>query len=120
MKIALVVIGTAAVILGVVGIFLPLLPTTPFLLLAAACYVKASPKLYGWLINNKYLGSYIRNYREGKGIPLKTKIVAVTLLWFTISLSAVLMGHLHISIFLLIVAICVTIHILRIKTSVEE
>ena len=119
MKIALVIIGTAAVILGVVGIFLPLLPTTPFLLLAAACYVKASPKLYNRLINHKYLGSYIRNYREGKGVPLKTKMVAIALLWFTISLSAVSISRLYISIFLLIVAICVTIHLLRIKTFVE-
>jgi uncharacterized membrane protein YbaN (DUF454 family) len=120
MKVILVIAGTISVILGVVGIFLPLLPTTPFLLLAAACYVKASPKLYSWLINNKHLGSYIRNYREGKGIPLKTKSIAIVLLWSTISLSAVLVSRLYISTFLLIVAICVTIHLLRIKTFVKD
>lgn len=77
----LIIAGTISLVLGVLGIMLPLLPTTPFLLLSAACYVRSSDKLYQWLITNKYVGSYILNYREGKGIPLKAKIVSVSLLW---------------------------------------
>lgn len=80
-KILLIIAGSISLGLGVLGILLPLLPTTPFLLLAAACYIRSSDKLYQWLITNKYFGSYILNYREGKGIPLKAKIVSVSLLW---------------------------------------
>ncbi len=120
-KIFLIIIGTLALVLGVIGIFLPLLPTTPFLLLAAACYFKASPRLYGWLINNKYLGTYIKNYREGKGIPLKTKILAISVLWITITLSAINIGSLQVRVFLAVIAICVTVHLVRMKTlSIEE
>ena len=75
MKIVLVIVETVSVVLGIVGIFLPFLPTAPFLLLAAACYVKASPKLYSWLINNKYLGNYIRNYKEGSFPPFPNRFV---------------------------------------------
>ena len=60
--------------LGIAGIFLPLLPTTPFLLLAAACYVRSSPRLYRWLMNHRWTGEYIRDYREKRGLPLRTKI----------------------------------------------
>lgn len=84
----LIVAGTIAVILGVIGIVLPVLPTTPFLLLAAACYVRASQRCYQWLITNRWLGDYIRNYREGRGIPLRTKIVVIACLWLTIGYSA--------------------------------
>lgn len=70
--------------LGVLGIILPLIPTTPLLLLAAACYVRSSENLYEWLITNKYFGKYIENYRAGKGIPLKAKIVGVSLLWVSL------------------------------------
>ena len=58
--------GTVCLILGIIGIILPILPTTPFLLLAAGCYARSSERFYNWLLNNRILGSYIRNYREGK------------------------------------------------------
>ena len=118
MALALNILGTLALILGVVGVFLPLLPTTPFLLLAAACYVKASPSLYNWLITHKYLGAYIRNYWEGKGIPLKTKFISIAVLWGTISLSALKIDNPYVRIFLLIVAVAVTVHLVRMKTLV--
>ncbi|ASK61414.1 hypothetical protein CFK37_04105 [Virgibacillus phasianinus] len=80
-KVLLTIAGSISLGLGILGVILPLLPTTPFLLLSAACYVRSSEKLYQWLITNKWLGSYIENYRAGKGIPLKAKIVGITLLW---------------------------------------
>jgi uncharacterized protein len=83
-KFFLISIGSVSLLLGILGIFLPLLPTTPLLLLAAACYVRSSEKLYTWLIKNKYFGTYISNYRNGKGIPLQAKIVGVTLLWISL------------------------------------
>jgi len=70
-RVALIVVGTISTALGILGIFVPILPTTPFLLLAAACYSRSSQRFYDWLLNNKYFGNYIRNYLEKKGIPLR-------------------------------------------------
>lgn len=75
--------GILAVILGVLGIFLPLIPTTPFLLLAAACFVRSSERLYSRLMETKWLGSYIRDYREGRRISLKARLLTLTVLWVT-------------------------------------
>ncbi|WP_080872051.1 YbaN family protein [Oceanobacillus timonensis] len=86
-KAFLVSCGSLSLGLGIIGIILPLLPTTPFLLLSAACYAKSSERLYHWLLENKYFGSYIKNYRAGKGIPLKAKITAVTVLWLSLSFT---------------------------------
>ncbi|MBO7221190.1 MAG: YbaN family protein [Alistipes sp.] len=84
MKIFLIIIGCISFGLGVAGIFLPMLPTTPLLLLSAALWVKASPKLYEWLINHKVFGEYIRNFRQHRAIPLRAKIISVTTVWLTI------------------------------------
>lgn len=81
--------GSFSLILGFIGIFLPLLPTIPFLLLAAACYFRGSEGMHKWLISNKWLGNYIKNYQEGKGIQPKAKILSISLLWITIGYSAV-------------------------------
>lgn len=83
-KRVLIIIGLLSVVLGVAGIFLPLLPTTPLLLLAAWCFVRSSPRLYEWLLNHPRLGEYIRNFRENRAIPLRVKIVSVTMVWLTI------------------------------------
>jgi uncharacterized membrane protein YbaN (DUF454 family) len=116
-KIILTALGTIFVSLGIVGIFLPILPTTPFLLLGAACYIRGSKKFYNWIINNKYLGSYIKNYRENRSIPKKTKILAVTLLWFSIISSVVFfIPQFIVKAVLLLVAAGVTVHILALKT----
>ena len=109
--------GSFFVGLGILGIFLPVLPTTPFLLLAAACYTKSSKRFYNWLINNKWLGIYIKNYREGNGIPLKVKILSISLLWFTIGYSVVFVVNTFlIQVILILIAIGVTIHVLSIRT----
>jgi len=115
-KVIYISCGSISLGLGVLGIFLPLLPTTPFLLLSAACYIRGSKKLYKWLINHKYFGPLIKNYREQKGIELKTKIILISLLWVTISLSAYKIRHIHVCILLFIVAVGVTVHLTRIKT----
>lgn len=82
-RILLIIIGSISLGLGLLGILLPLLPTTPLLLLAAACFVRSSDRLYQWLITNKWMGPYIENYRAGKGIPMKAKIIGVSLLWIS-------------------------------------
>ena len=71
-------------VLGVVGIFVPLLPTTPFLLLAAWAFCRSSPRLYDRLLAHPCLGAYVRNFREYRAIPLRAKIISVTLIWATL------------------------------------
>ncbi|MDR2009864.1 MAG: YbaN family protein [Bacteroidales bacterium] len=89
MKIFLIILGTICISLGILGIFIPGLPTTPFLLLAASLYVRSSDKLYNKLINHKILGKYIYNYRKNKGITKKTKIYSIILMWVMISCSVI-------------------------------
>lgn len=107
---------TISFILGVIGIILPILPTTPFLLLSSYCYIKSSNKLYDLLINNKIFGKYISNYIEYKSIDKKSKMISTLFLWLTIGISFFLMENLYIKILLLIVSISVSIHILKLKT----
>ena len=116
-RVLLMIAGTVSLIFAIIGLVLPLIPTTPFLLLTAACYCRSSERLYNWLITNKWFGEYIKNYREGKGIPLKTKIFALTILWVTIGISALLLVPIFIvQVILLVIAIAVSIHILRLPT----
>ncbi len=103
--------------IGIIGIILPLLPTTPFLLLAAACFATSSEKFYNRLLNNRRLGPFIKNYRENRGIPLKTKIFSITLLWAAILSSIVFsVDQTWLRILLFIIATGVTIHLLFLKT----
>lgn len=116
-RILFIVAGTICLGLGALGIILPLLPTTPFLLLTAACYMRGSDRMYQWLLNNKWFGTYIRNYREGKGIPLRGKISALVLLWTTISFTAIFIisiGVIRVTLF--IIATIVSIYLIRLPT----
>jgi hypothetical protein len=114
----LIAAGTISTAIGIVGIFVPILPTTPFLLLAAACYLRSSQKLYDRLLNNRFIGAYVRNYLQGKGMPWKVKIITILLLWITITGSIIFaVQGLIIRAILLIIAIGVSVHILLIKTT---
>ena len=114
----MIIVGTFFVGLGIVGIFLPLLPTTPFFLLAAACYARSSKRFYNWLLKNRWFGNYIKNYREGKGVSLEVKILSISFLWIAIGYSAIFVLRILLGrIILILIAIGVTIHILSIKTS---
>ncbi len=113
----LIIIGSFFTGVGILGIFLPFLPATPFLLLAAACYIRSSERFYNWLINNKWLGSYIKNYLEGKGVSLKAKVLSISLLWITIGYSVIfVVNTFQIRVILILIAIGVTIHLLFIRT----
>jgi len=108
--------GTIFTGTGILGIFVPILPTTPFLLLAAACYVRSSQRFYNWLMNNRLFGTYISNYIQGKGMPLRVKVFTVSLLWITIGLSTWLVTQsIVIRVILVLVAVGVTTHIILIK-----
>ena len=117
----LLIAGTISVAIGVIGIFVPLLPTTPFLLLAAACYIRSSERFYRWLLNNRFFGAYIGNYIEGRGMPLRIKVVTILLLWTTIGISACIgTQNTVLRIVLILVAIGVTIHIIFIRARKQN
>jgi uncharacterized protein len=116
-RILLVAGGTLCVALGVLGIFMPVLPTTPFLLLAAFFYARSSDRFYHWLMTNRWFGDYIRNYREGRGIPLKQKVLTILLLWLTIGYAAwFVVPPWWAKAILLGIAAGVTLHLIRTKT----
>ena len=117
----LIFAGTVVTAIGIIGIFVPILPTTPFLLLAAACYLRSSRRLYNWLLNNRFFGAYVRNYRDGRGMPRKIKIATILLLWITIACSIIFaVQALVIRVILLVVAVGVTVHIMLIKTTPKD
>lgn len=88
-RVALIVAGSLCVVLGVLGAFLPVLPTTPFLLLAAACYARASSRFYHWLLGNPTFGPMIREWRRYRSIAYRTKLTAIALMLTTLSISIV-------------------------------
>lgn len=122
MKLLLSGLGLISLSLGVIGIFLPLLPTTPFLLLSAFLFAKSSDKLYNWLLNHKILGRIITNFRDNKSIPLKTKILSITVLWSTMSISIFYFVNelVWLQLLLILIALGVSYYILSLKTLNER
>lgn len=106
-----------SVTLGVIGIFLPVLPTTPFLLLAAACFARSSPRFYDWLVHHKRFGPLIRDYLEGRGMPVKAKVYAIATMWLSIGVSCYLIPLPWVRVFMLVSAVLVTGYILKQKTA---
>jgi uncharacterized membrane protein YbaN (DUF454 family) len=116
-KIFLITLGSIFLALGILGIFLPLLPTTPFLLLTTACYARSSKQLLEKIISNRLIGKYIIDYQQNKGIRKSIKIYVLTLLWTTIALSIIFFADaLWAKIILGCVAVGVSIHISTFKT----
>lgn len=119
-KILLNIIGTICVVLGVLGIILPLLPATPFLLLASACYVRGSERLNRRLLENKYLGPYIVNIKERRGLPLRAKVYTLLLLWPSILFSAYRLNSLPLLLVLVACGSIGTTVVLSLKTLDRE
>lgn len=116
-KALLILIGTFAIALGVIGIIVPLLPTTPLLLLGAACYIRSSEKLYRLLIRNKWLGVYIDDFQKKRGISLKNKIISISALWLSMGISLYFsISSLWISALLVGIAVSVSALILSFRT----
>ncbi len=86
-KALLIFFGTLFVVLGVLGMILPLMPTTVFLLLAAYCYSRSSEKFHTWLLTNRFCGKYISNYQSGRGISVRQKVSTIAMLWASIGFS---------------------------------
>ena len=115
---AYLVSGFLLVAIGIIGIFLPLLPTTIFLILASACFVRSSPKTNEWIRNHKILGVYLKNYQDKNGLTIKSKIFTIIFLWLSIGISAFyLTNEFYIRMLLLAIGAGVSIHIMLIKTQ---
>jgi uncharacterized membrane protein YbaN (DUF454 family) len=121
MRHILVSAGVLCVGLGIAGVFVPLLPTTPFLLLAAACFVRSSDRFYGWLTTNRWMGSYVRNYMEHRATTTATKVASITMLWCCLGLAGVLFTESWlVRSLLLAVGVGVTVHLGTLKTIRRE
>ena len=117
MRLLLTILGLISLGLGILGAFLPVLPTTPLLLLAAALFLRGNTRLYDWLMNHPKLGVYIRNFMTHKAIPLRIKVVAITMLWLSLLYCAIFVAeHWAFRSLFILIAIAVTIHILSYKT----
>lgn len=116
-RVFLQIAGFFFVGLAFIGIFVPLLPTTPFLLLAAACFVRSSDKFYMWLISNRIFGKYIKDYREKRGVTIGSKITSISIMWLTMLSTAIFFTEYWIvRIILITIATGVSIHLIRMKT----
>jgi uncharacterized membrane protein YbaN (DUF454 family) len=112
-KVFLLFVGWLSVVLGVIGIFLPVMPTTPFLLLAAACFMRTSPKFYHWLVGHPRLGKYLVYYLEGKGIPLKAKIYTIATMAISMSVTCYFVPVTAVRVLLPLVGVLVALYIVR-------
>ena len=114
------IVGSLALAAGVLGVFLPILPTTPFVLLAAWCFLRSSDKLYAWVIDNETFGPTVKNYQEGKGITQKTRIKAIVMMWATISISVYFfVSNLYVIAVMYLIAISVSLYLYRLPTITE-
>jgi uncharacterized membrane protein YbaN (DUF454 family) len=121
LRLLLITLGLCSTALAVVGIFVPLLPTVPLLLLAAACFARSSENFHNWLLEHPQLGPMVRDYLSGQGIPLRAKITAIALVWASISISVLfLIPLLWVKVFLIGIGLCVSIYLLRLPLCERE
>lgn len=114
------VIGFVSLGLGILGMFLPVLPTTPFLLLASAMFLRSSEKWANWLLNHNIFGKPIRNYMENRAVDKRSKIAAMLLLWTTILISVWIVDKIWLKLMLTAIATAVSVHVLSLKTMPPE
>ena len=119
-KVLLNILGSFFLLVGILGIILPLLPATPFLLLASACYVRGSERLHNKLMSNRILGPYIVNIRDKRGMPMRAKVITLIVLWLSLLVSAIRVESFVLKPLLFVVGVGVTILILRFKTLESE
>jgi uncharacterized membrane protein YbaN (DUF454 family) len=112
----LIAAGVVLVAVGAVGIFVPLLPTTIFLLLAAACFGRSSPGAYRWLTTNRWFGPILRDYNEGRGATMQTKVTSIGALWLGLGLAAWWLWNPWIDLALAAIGVAVTVHLVRLRT----
>lgn len=119
-KYVFLIIGIVALIVGSVGIVIPILPTTPLLLVATWCFLKSSKRLHNWLINHRILGLYIKSYVKYKGVEKKYKLATILMVWASIGFSISIVDNFYVKVLLAIIMVGVTIHILMLRTLSKE
>lgn len=119
-NIFLISVGWISIVVGVIGIVLPLLPTTPFILLAAACFAKSSPRFHHWLVTHKFFGPIIENFKSGQGIPKNTKLKIIVFIWLALGISMFALQNIWVIVVLSFLGLFGTIHILRMPTLQED
>jgi uncharacterized membrane protein YbaN (DUF454 family) len=119
-RIAYLILGIICVCMGIIGVFLPVWPTTIFMILAAWFFIRSSEKYYYLLIRNRIFGKMIRNYREFRGIEKSTRIKSIALLWITLAISFIIVNIICVKILLVCVGIGVTCHLTALRTLTEE
>ena len=118
---SLFALGWISFVLGMIGLLLPVVPTSPFLILSAACFLRSSPRFYHWLTEHRWFGPYIRMYMNGEGIPKRIKVLIMLVLWTTILTSALLIVKITwVSVTMISIAAAVSVFILRQPTPVEN
>jgi uncharacterized membrane protein YbaN (DUF454 family) len=114
------IIGTLALGAGIIGVFLPVIPTTPLILLSAWCFFRSNSKIYQWVISNEKFGPTIENFQEGNGVTVKTKIRAIVMMWLTISVSVyIFIRNIYLIGFLYLMAVSVSIYLYKLPTLNE-
>lgn len=119
MRFFYVLLGTLSLVMGIIGIFLPVLPTTPLILLTAYCYYRGSERLYDWLMGHPYFGRHIKNFRENRVIPRKVKAYILVMLWVSLLFCAYLLTPIWLKCLMIAIAIGVTWHILSYRSEVD-
>lgn len=119
-RMMLLVAGFALLALAAVGVLVPVLPTTPFVLLAAGCFSFASPRMYGLLLRSRIFGPYIENHRSGVGVPMVAKVRSLAMLWGLLAISMLSMRRPWLTALLLLVGAAVTAHVLLLKTRTQD
>lgn len=112
----LIIFGSLSLLIGVIGIAIPVLPTTPFLLITSFCYLRSSSRLYQWLMNHRTFGPYLYNYLTYRAVKKSVKVVALITLWFSLGLSIIIVPNIYLKIMLSFIGTMVSIHLLRLKT----
>ena len=115
----LIIVGWLSVALGVIGIVVPLLPTTPFILLAAGCFAKSSPRFHHWILNHDFFGPLIIGFQSGQGIPLKIKYRVIAFIWITLSITMIVLANRWVTLVLLTMGIGLTTFLWRAPTDNE-
>jgi len=117
----LIACGWASIAAGVVGIVLPLVPTVPFLLLAAACFARSSDRFHTWLLEHNHLGPLLRDYLKGAGIPLRAKRAAVCMVWVSFPATTFLFVQaLWLQLLLIATAVAITVYLLSLPTAANN
>ncbi|MEL0614717.1 YbaN family protein [Marinomonas arenicola] len=115
-RIFFIILGWFSLITGIIGIFLPLLPTTPLVLLAAWCFSKSSERFHTWLIEHKYFGPILRDWQSSDGIPKRTRNRAILFMWLGMTISIIIVGRFWATLCLIMIGLAVSIYLLRMPT----